>query len=247
VDSLLWNRLESLPVQWSLFDWATERKEADPGNPRKSMTGGGEAMEPPISPNPGASPFFYGPHDGRRGSADKHRPLASNSASQTGASHAGPLARDIRATVEANRTRRPPEPGAKAFKRSARGVITVLALSLIVGTVATGVAVAGKPQVSCAVSPNPVVSGTTLTISGRTGGGGSWVNAYIYYSDGYWGFLGGSVSGGSFSLSGLAQETHTSYWGPFYPAASGAASVQIYAGTANKNLGMVETCSFSVS
>ncbi len=205
-------------------------------------------MEPPISPNPGVSPFFYGPQDGRRGRADKHRPLALHSASQTDVSHPGNLASDIRATVDANRTTHPPGPGAKTFKRSARGVMTVLALALIVGTIASGASASGKGQdLSCTVSPDPVASDTTLTISGRTGGGGSWVNAYIYYSDGYWGFMGGSVSGGRFSLSGLAQETHTSFWGPFYPASTGPASVQIYAGTANRNLGMVETCSFSVS
>ncbi len=129
-------------------------------------------MEPPVSPSLAASPFFYGPPDRRRDRADENQlpGTASQPAPQTGASYPGHLASDLRATVEANRTRRAPGPEAKTLKRGVRGVITVLALALIVGTVATGVAVAGKPKVSCAVSPDPVGSGTTLTVSGRTGG-----------------------------------------------------------------------------
>ncbi len=106
----------------------------------------------------------------------------------------------------------------------------------------------GKTAADCAVSPNPVASGGALTVSGKAGRNGGWVNAYIYYADGYWDMIGGSVgSGGAYSLSGSAVETHSSLWGPFYPAGSGPARVEIYAGTANTDLGLVDTCSFSVS
>jgi hypothetical protein len=134
------------------------------------------------------------------------------------------------------------------MKATSRTFLIVLAMATILATVTTGAAVAGKSSSSCAVSPNPVASGAPLTVSGKGGHSGNWVNAYIYYSDGYWELLGGSVGGGGgFSLSGMAQETHTSLWGPFYPASSGPATVQIYAGSANRDLGMVATCSFSVS
>jgi len=100
----------------------------------------------------------------------------------------------------------------------------------------------------CVVSPDPVASGGALTVSGKAGRSGDWVNAYLYYSDGSWVMLGGSIGGGgSFSLSGTAVATQASLWGPFYPAPSGPATVQIYAGSANRDLGMVETCRFSVS
>jgi len=71
------------------------------------------------------------------------------------------------------------------------------------------------------------------------------VNVYIYYSDGYWNLVGGS--GGSYSLSTTAQETHTSFWGPFYPAGAGPARVEVYAGSASRNYGVVNTCSFTVT
>jgi hypothetical protein len=101
---------------------------------------------------------------------------------------------------------------------------------------------------TCAVSPNTVASGGALTVSGNAGKSGDWVNAYLYYSDGTWVMLGGSIGGGgSFSLSGTAVATHTSLWGPFYPAASGPGTVQISAGSANRYEGIVATCSFSVS
>jgi len=167
-------------------------------------------------------------------------------------SYRGRLARDNRATVEACRAGRPQREGARSMKGSSRTFVIVLAMTTIFATVATGAALAARKtsssSASCAVSPDPVASGTTLTVSGRAGHNGNWVNAYVYYSDGYWGFMGGSVGGGgSFSLSGPAQETHTSFWGPYYPASSGPASVQIYTGSASKNLGMVATCSFTVS
>jgi hypothetical protein len=134
------------------------------------------------------------------------------------------------------------------MKRTTRTFVIALAMATILATVATGAGATGKSSSSCAVSPNPVASGAALTVSGKAGHRGGWVNAYIYYSDGYWELLAGSVGGGgSFSLSGMAQETHTSLWGPFYPASSGPALVQIYAGSANRDLGMVTTCSFSVS
>jgi len=107
---------------------------------------------------------------------------------------------------------------------------------------------AGGSGGTCAVSPDPVASGGALTVSGNAGKSGDWVNAYLYYSDGTWVMIGGSIGGGgSFSLSGTAVATHTSLWGPFYPAASGPGTVQVYAGSANRDLGMVTTCSFSVS
>ncbi len=211
-------------------------------------------MEPPVSPNLAASPFFFGPEHRRRGRAEKTSPPqpaslpARSLPIEDGSCGSHMAQQDIRATIEASRPGRLHRSGAKTAKRGARTFTAVLAMAMILATIATGASASGRGQdLSCTVSPDPAASDTTLTISGRTGGGGSWVNAYIYYSDGYWGFMGGSVSGGRFSLSGLAQETHTSFWGPFYPASTGPASVQIYAGTANKNLGMVETCSFSVS
>ena len=100
---------------------------------------------------------------------------------------------------------------------------------------------------TCAVSPNPVASGGALTISGSAGRSGDWVNAYVYYSDGTWKLFGGSISGGGYSLSGTAVATYTSLWGPFYPAASGPATVEVHAGSASKDLGVVGTCSFSVT
>ncbi len=101
---------------------------------------------------------------------------------------------------------------------------------------------------SCTVSPNPVASGGSLTVSGNAGKTGDWVNAYLYYSDGTWELFGGTIgSGGSFSFSGTAVATYSSFWGPFYPAASGPGHVEVYAGSANRNLGMVATCNFSVS
>ncbi len=134
------------------------------------------------------------------------------------------------------------------MRGTTRTFLIVLVMATILATVTTGAAVAGKSSSSCAVSPNPVASGAALTVSGRAGHSGNWVNAYIYYSDGYYELLGGSVGGGgSFSMSGMAQETHTSLWGPFYPASSGPASVEIYTGSASRDLGMVATCSFSVS
>jgi len=154
----------------------------------------------------------------------------------------------MRATTEASQTGRPPREGARKMKGTTRTFLLVLAIASILATVTTGAAVARRSSSSCAVSPNPVASGAALTVSGRAGHSGNWVNAYIYFSDGYWEVLGGSVGGGgSFSLSGIAQETHTSLWGPFYPASSGPASVQIYTGSASRDLGMVATCSFSVS
>lgn len=230
------------------------------------------------SPIPAASTFFFGPPDRRRRTAgrrqDPHafpqperRPQpeqaqkvsAVRETSYAGsvkvgipskelASYRGQVARDMRATAEASRPGRPPREGARNMKATSRTFLIVLAMATILATVATGAAVAGKSSSSCAVSPNPVASGAALTVSGKAGHSGNWVNAYIYYSDGYWELLGGSVGGGgSFSLSGMAQETHTSLWGPFYPASSGPATVQIYAGSANRDLGMVATCSFSVS
>jgi hypothetical protein len=128
-------------------------------------------------------------------------------------------------------------------------IIVALAVTTVVGPIAvTRAGATGKHSSSCAVSPSPVASGSALTVSGKAGRSGDWVNAYLYYSDGYWLLLGGSVGGGgSFSLPGKAEETHTSLWGPFYPASSGAARVEIYAGSANRDLGMVATCNFSVS
>jgi hypothetical protein len=205
-------------------------------------------MEPPVSPNATASAFFYGPPERQRSNTESPSPQPARPLPIEDGSYDGHLAQDIRATILASRAGRLPRSRAKTAKRGARTFTAVLASAMILATIASGASASGKGQdLSCTVSPDPVASDTTVTISGRTGGGGSWVNAYIYYSDGYWGFMGGSVSGGRFSLSGLAQETHTSYWGPFYPASTGPASVQIYAGTANKNMGMVETCSFSVS
>ena len=131
------------------------------------------------------------------------------------------------------------------------GMIAVLAL---VATAAGAAPKAGShgggktsSSSTCTVSPNPVASGAALTVSGSAGSSGDWVNAYIYYSDNTWKLLGGSIGGGGYSLSGQATATYTSLWGPFYPAASGPARVEVYAGSANKNLGMVATCSFSVS
>jgi hypothetical protein len=135
------------------------------------------------------------------------------------------------------------------MKGTTRTFVIALAMATVLATVVTGAAYAGRSSSAwCTASPNPVASGAALTVSGKAGHQGGWVNAYIYYSDGYWELMAGSVGGGgSFSLSGMAQETHTSLWGPFYPASSGPASVQIYAGSANRDLGMVTTCSFSVS
>jgi hypothetical protein len=132
------------------------------------------------------------------------------------------------------------------------GMIAVLALAATAAGAApkAGSHGGGKSgsTSTCTVSPSPVASGAALTVSGKAGSSGDWVNVYIYYSDGTWKFLGGSIgSGGTFSLSGLADATYTSLWGPFYPAASGPATVQVYAGSANRDLGMVATCSFSVS
>jgi hypothetical protein len=101
---------------------------------------------------------------------------------------------------------------------------------------------------SCSVSPNPVASGGDLTVSGKAGHSGDWVNAYLYYSDGTWLLLGGSAgSGGTFSFSGTADATHSSLWGPFYPAATGPASVEVHAGSASRDYGVVQTCTFSVN
>jgi hypothetical protein len=133
---------------------------------------------------------------------------------------------------------------------------TFVVLTTIAAVAAVASAAAASPKSrtssgsggSCAVSPNQVASGGALTVSGKAGRSGDWVNAYLYYSDGTWDMIGGSIgSGGSFSLSGSAVATAASLWGPFYPAASGPATVQIYAGSANKDLGMVGTCSFSVT
>jgi hypothetical protein len=111
-----------------------------------------------------------------------------------------------------------------------------------------GHASAGGSGGSCAVSPNPVASGASLTVSGKAGHSGNWVNAYLYYSDGTWDFIGGSVgSGGTFSLTGSAEATTASLWGPFVPATTGPARADIYAGSASRDLGMVATCTFSVS
>jgi hypothetical protein len=107
---------------------------------------------------------------------------------------------------------------------------------------------AGGSGGSCAVSPSSVASGGDLTVSGKAGHTGDWVNVYIYYSDGYWNFAGGSVSGGgSYSLNTKAQETQTSFWGPFYPAPTGTAKVEVYAGSANRNYGVVNSCTFTVT
>ncbi len=233
------------------------------------------ARTPPI---PAASTFFYGPPDRRRRragrrqaphpspqperrpqpkqvrtpSAVRETPYASSVKvgipTKEPASYRGHVTRDMRATTEASQTGRPPREGARKMKGTTRTFLLVLAIASILATVTTGAAVARRSSSSCAVSPNPVASGAALTVSGRAGHSGNWVNAYIYFSDGYWEVLGGSVGGGgSFSLSGIAQETHTSLWGPFYPASSGPASVQIYTGSASRDLGMVATCSFSVS
>ncbi len=131
------------------------------------------------------------------------------------------------------------------------GLIAVLALAATAAGAAPKAATHGGGKTStssCVVSPNPVASGAALTVSGKAGSSGDWVNVYLYYSDGTWKLLGGSIgSGGTFSLSGLADATYTSLWGPFYPAASGPATVQVYAGSANRDLGVVATCNFSVS
>ncbi len=71
------------------------------------------------------------------------------------------MAEEIRATVEANRTGRLPGKGAKTLKRGTRSLITVLALAMIVATIATSASLADK----CAHGNNPHCSG------GGTGGG----------------------------------------------------------------------------
>jgi hypothetical protein len=127
-------------------------------------------------------------------------------------------------------------------------VVIVLTMAAMLASVATGVEARTKSTSSCSVSPSPVVSGGSVTVSGKAGRSGNWINAYLYYSDGGWQMLGGSVgSGGSFSLSDTAQESYTSYWGPFYPAVSGAGHVEIYTGSASRSSGMVASCSFNVS
>src|SRR5262245_40498566 len=144
--------------------------------------------------------------------------------------------------------------GGVRMRRPRSLVIVVLAAATVLGSfLATGAGAQGKPSgksgsPSCAVTPDPVASGAGVTVSGKAGKSGDWVNAYLYFSDGGWELFGGQIgSGGSFSLSGTAVETYTSYWGPFYSAVSGSGYVEIYAGSANKNLGMVATCGFSVS
>jgi hypothetical protein len=138
----------------------------------------------------------------------------------------------------------------RAYSRS---ILVLTAGAMLVSVVAiAGPAIAkgpgGKSSSACAVSPNPVASGANLTVSGKAGHSGNWVNVYIYYSDGTWNFIGGSVGGGgTFSLSGSAVATTASLWGPFVPATTGPATAKVYAGSASRDLGMVSTCSFSVS
>lgn len=128
---------------------------------------------------------------------------------------------------------------------------TIILIPLIGAMILGSMAVTASARTSgaqCSVSPDPVSSAGALTVSGKAGHNGDWVNAYVYYSDGYWELLGGSIEGGGkFSLAGYAEETHTSLWGPFYPASTGPASVEIYVGTASKNLGVVATCKFRVN
>ena len=121
-----------------------------------------------------ASPFFYGPPDRRRpktGRPQSHlrspqperRPqpaevLAGSAVRGTSyassvevgipsgepGSYRGHLARDIRATVEASRTGRPPREGGKTMKGTTRTFVIALAMATILATVATGAAVAAK-------------------------------------------------------------------------------------------------------
>ncbi len=128
-------------------------------------------MEPPISPNPGASPFLYGPQDSRSpGKPEPHqRPRADAWAGSAPSAHTSHLARDIRATVDASRAGRLPGKGAKALKRGTRGLITVLALAMIVATIATSASLADK----CAHGNNPQCPSPTGGGGGGTGGRGS--------------------------------------------------------------------------
>jgi hypothetical protein len=129
------------------------------------------------------------------------------------------------------------------MKRSTRTFLIVMAMMTILATVSPGARAAGRGHdPSCAVSPNPVVSGRRPDRLRNGRPQRDWVNPYIYYSGGSWEILGGQIgSGGSFSLWGMAQ----SFWGP---SPSGAATVQIYAGSANNLMKMdTTTCSFSVS
>ena len=121
-----------------------------------------------------ASPFFYGPPDRRRGKAGRSQshlpsPLPERQPqpaqawagsvvrgtsyatsvevgipSEEPASYRGHLARDIRATVEASRTGRPPREGARTMKGTTRTFVITLAMATILATVATGAAVAAK-------------------------------------------------------------------------------------------------------
>jgi hypothetical protein len=130
------------------------------------------------------------------------------------------------------------------FRKRSLFMIGVLGATTILGPIAATSARASKPFSVCVASPNPVASGAGLTVSGKTGHPGDWVNAYIYFSDSGWELLGGQVgTGGNFSLSGWAHSTYPT----LDPAASGPGSVEIYSGSANKERGMVMTCSFSVS
>ncbi len=137
-------------------------------------------MEPPISPSPGASPFSYGPQDRGRSRAEKTPPSQPTSdpirplPSETG-SYGGHLARDIRATVDASRTGRLPGKGAKTLKRSTRGLITVLALAMIVATIATSASLADK----CAHGNNPHCPSPT----GGGGGGTSGSLSLVMVND----------------------------------------------------------------
>jgi hypothetical protein len=81
----------------------------------------------------------------------------------------GDLAHEIRSTVAANRTGRPRGSGGKTFKRGARGVITVLALGMIVATIATSASLADK----CQQGNNPHCAGSGGGGGGGTGGSGS--------------------------------------------------------------------------
>jgi hypothetical protein len=134
------------------------------------------------------------------------------------------------------------------MSRTGSHFLIVVAVIGILTLATTGAGAVSKSSSWCAVSPSPVASGGSLTVSGTAGHTGDWVNAYLYYTDGTWVLLGGQIgNGGRFSLTGTARATQSSLWGPFSPAVSGPATAEIYAGSANKNLGMVTTCNFSVS
>jgi hypothetical protein len=138
---------------------------------------------------------------------------------------------------------RPRRKGTKAFAIAA----VLMALTILPAMAARGGS-GGGGGASCSVSPGSVASGASLTVSGKAGHSGNWVNAYLTYSDGTWDFLGGSVGGGgTFSLSGKAEATTASLWGPFVPATTGPAKAEIYTGSASRDNGMVATCTFTVT